>query len=119
MHNFKQLQIWQDAMAVVKDVYILTDKIPNAEKYGLISQMQRAAVSIPSNIAEGSGKESDIDFNRFLSISLGSAFELETQIILATNLRYIEEPTNILEHLSILQKKIYKFKQRISENQKS
>ncbi|MBN2786877.1 MAG: four helix bundle protein [Paludibacteraceae bacterium] len=77
-------------MELVKEIYLLTDSFPKLEKYGLISQMQRAAVSVPANIAEGSAKTSNKDFARFLEISTGSLFELETLLVLASNLNYID-----------------------------
>ena len=83
MHDFKNLRIWQDAMSLTKDVYLSTAQFPASEKYGLISQINRAAVSIPSNIAEGASRESVKDFSHFISIALGSAYELETQIPLS------------------------------------
>lgn len=103
-------------MEVVRSVYQLTDSFPKLEKFGLISQIQRAVVSIPSNIAEGSGKSSNKDFCRFLEISLGSSFELETLIILATDLKYIDNnvSTNIQKSISELQKMIFGFKQKLS-----
>ena len=91
IHNFKELQVWQKAMDLAVFTYQLTGYFPKEEKYGLISQIQRAAVSIPSNIAEGSGRVSDKDFQRFISIAMGSSFELETQVILAFRFKYITE----------------------------
>ena len=70
MHNFRKLDIWIDSVELADTVYVMTDAFPKSEVYGLASQMQRAAVSVPSNIAEGSGKDSDRDFSRFLAIPL-------------------------------------------------
>lgn len=91
MHNFKNLNVWKKSRELVKEVYLLIAKFPADERYGLSSQIKRCSVSIPSNIAEGSGRSSDKDFIRFLKISLGSAYELETQIILALDLQLINE----------------------------
>ena len=91
IHNFKALQVWQKAMDLVAFVYQLTGYFPKEEKYGLISQIQRSAVSIPSNIAEGSGRVSDKEFQHFISIAMGSSFELETQVMLAFRFKYINE----------------------------
>ena len=88
MHNFKELKIWQKGRELVSEIYTLTKSLPKDEQYGLISQMRRAAISIPSNIAEGSGKGSDKEFCRFLDITNGSACELETQIYLAFKYQY-------------------------------
>ncbi|MBC8353391.1 MAG: four helix bundle protein [Planctomycetes bacterium] len=88
--NYRDLIVWQKAMDVVVDVYRMTSEFPSTERYGLASQMQRAAASIPSNIAEGQGRTSDKEFQRFLSIANGSRCELETQIMLSSRLNYIE-----------------------------
>jgi four helix bundle protein len=80
--------IWQKSMAIVKMTYELTANFPKLEKYGLTSQMCRAAVSIPSNIAEVCSRGSDMDFTRFLEIALGSLFEFETQVLVAKELDY-------------------------------
>lgn len=89
MHNFRELKILQRGIETVIDVYKLLEQFPNSEKYGLASQMKRCAVSIPSNIAEGSGRNSDKDFAHFLDISIGSSNELETQLIIAEKLKFI------------------------------
>jgi four helix bundle protein len=91
IHNFKELQVWQKAMDLAVFTYELTGYFPKEEKYGLISQVQRAVISIPSNIAEGSGRVSDKEFQRFISIAMGSSFELETQVILAFRFKYITQ----------------------------
>ncbi|MCE9538321.1 MAG: four helix bundle protein [Bacteroidetes bacterium] len=91
MHNFRELKIWQDAMKITKLTYKLTKLFPSSEMYGLTSQMNRAAVSIPSNIAEGAGRKSNKEFTQFLNISIGSCFEFETQAILAFEFAYIEK----------------------------
>ena len=85
-HNFKDLKIWQEAMKVVKSTYLLSAQLPSDERFGLISQINRCAVSIPSNIAEGSGRTTDKDFLNFINFSLSSSFELETQLILVNDL---------------------------------
>ncbi len=91
MRNFKELKIWQLGMDIVKDIYLLSKKLPDEEKYGLQNQITRAAVSIPSNIAEGSSRHSDIDFKRFLEIALGSSFELQTQLLIIQSLNLINQ----------------------------
>jgi four helix bundle protein len=90
MHNFKELKVWQISRLLVREVYELTARFPSEEKYGLISQIRRCAVSIPANIAEGSGRNSDKDFAHFLNISFGSAYELETLLTLSTDLKQLE-----------------------------
>ena len=86
MTNFKNLKIWHKGMELVVSIYKLSNKLPQEEKYGLRSQITRAVISIPSNIAEGSSRSSQNDFKRFLEIALGSAFELETQLLIIQKL---------------------------------
>lgn len=85
MKKFKNLKIWQEGIRVVLDVYKLTASFPNEEKFGLISQMRRCSISIPSNIAEGYGRNSDAELNRFLNIARGSSFSrvIEMEVIMA------------------------------------
>ena len=110
MRNFRELFIWQNAMEIAKSTYKLTGNFPTHERYGLSSQIQRAAVSVPSNIAEGCSRKSDVDFARFLEIAQGSAFEVETQLILANEFGYIKENAfiELIEELNYLQKQINK-----------
>lgn len=82
VHNFRKMDVWKNAMELTKSVYKMLAEIPMDEKFGLKSQISRCAVSIASNIAEGSGRSTDKDFSHFLSMSLGSCYELETQLIL-------------------------------------
>jgi four helix bundle protein len=91
MHNFKELKVWRAGIDLSKSIFILTKKFPTEERFGLISQMTRAAVSIPSNIAEGCGRKSNKELYQFLNIALGSAFELETQLIIAREFDYIDD----------------------------
>jgi four helix bundle protein len=91
MHKIEELKIWQKSMNVVVDVYKLTATFPNEEKYGLTSQMRRSAVSIPSNIAEGAGRNTDGEFINFIGIANGSSFEFHTQLILSYLLEIIEK----------------------------
>ena len=101
MGPHKNLQVWQYSMALVSLVYKMTRKFPRYEVFGLSSQMQRAAVSIPSNIAEGYGRDSNPDLIHFLHIALGSSNELDTQILIARNEEYItEEEFHQLEDLN-------------------
>ncbi|MGZ4035238.1 MAG: four helix bundle protein [Bacteroidia bacterium] len=91
MHNFRELKIWQEAMEITRSTYKYTKQFPSSEIYGLTSQMNRAAISIPSNIAEGAGRNSNKEFTQFLNIAIGSCFELETQMILASDFTYIKK----------------------------
>ena len=90
MKNFKKLKIWHKGIDIVKEVYKIANLLPERERYGLISQITRASVSIPSNIAEGSSRRSGKDYFRFLEIALGSSFEVETQMIIIENLNYVK-----------------------------
>ena len=96
---------------MVKNVYILLSKLPTQERFGLVSQIQRSAVSIPSNIAEGSGRKSDKEFNYFLTVSLSSSFELETQLLLSKELYQLETEALITD-LNEIQRMIVGFKRR-------
>lgn len=111
-HKFKDLQIWKRSRLFCSKVYDLTSSFPDSEKFGLTNQLRRAAVSIPSNIAEGSSRKSDKDFSRFLQITLGSAYEIETQLLIAFDLNFIEEDklNVLLEELSTIVKMTSKFK---------
>lgn len=98
MNYFKELKVWQKAIELVTGTYLKTTSFPKEEIYGLTSQIRRCAVSIPSNIAEGCGRKTNKDFSNFLGISLGSAFEFETQLIICKNLDFIkQEDFNFLE----------------------
>lgn len=89
--SYKELIVWQKAIQLVKEVFILTEKFPKSELYGIVSQMRRAAIAIPSNIAEGYGRRSIKEYTQFYSIAYGSALELETQIIISKELKLAEE----------------------------
>ncbi|MFP9113246.1 four helix bundle protein [Flavobacterium sp. RHBU_3] len=93
MGNFRNLLIWQKSMVLVTKIYEVTQAFPKEEAYGLTSQIRRCSVSIPSNIAEGYGRGGDIELKRFFGITLGSLFELQTQIEIAYNIKYIDEAT--------------------------
>jgi four helix bundle protein len=97
MSHFRKILVWQKSISLVTKIYKATSTFPKEEMFGLTSQIRRSSVSIPSNIAEGSGRESSKDFTRFLYISLGSIFEMQTQLEIAKNIIYInEEEFNLL-----------------------
>ncbi|MGC4036496.1 MAG: four helix bundle protein [Chitinophagaceae bacterium] len=100
MKNYKELIVWQKGIELVKKLYQLTKQFPPDERYGLISQMSRAVVSIPANIAEGSSRNSDKDYARFLQIALGSAFEVQTYLIIAKELNF--SPVKAIEEIEIM-----------------
>jgi four helix bundle protein len=106
MKTHKDLDVWKLAIELVVNVYKITKGFPQEEIYGLISQVKRCSVSIPSNIAEGAGRSSIKEFSHFLSISLGSLAELETQMIISNRLDYVSKVDfdNLLEDLTIVRK---------------
>lgn len=118
MHNYKNLHIWQDGIKLARRIYEITSTFPANEKYGIVSQMTRAAISIPSNIAEGAGRNSNKDFANFLSIAMGSLFELHTQIVICEQIGYIDSETvkEIDQQIYTLQQQINTYKQRIEGN---
>jgi four helix bundle protein len=93
MRNFRDLQIWERSHRFTLEIYRVTQAFPKTEVYGLVSQMRRCASSIPTNIAEGCGRSTEKDFARFLDNAMGSASELEYQLILARDLEYIAQET--------------------------
>ena len=100
--------MWKESRVLTKDIYILTNFLPQDEKFGLISQIRRCVISIASNIAEGAAKDSQKDFLRYLQISLGSSFELESHLILCVDLELISKTQmeNHLENIERIQKRI-------------
>jgi len=99
--NHKDLEVWKEGIDLVTDIYKLSNLLPDSEKYGMTSQIRRAAISIPSNIAEGAGRHSDKEFIQFLYISLGSLEELETLMIISLNLTFLQQ-----NHLDPIYQKI-------------
>ncbi len=110
-HNFRKLSIWTDGVTFTTDIYNVTKNFPTEERFNLVSQLNKAAVSIPSNIAEGSAKSSDKHFKIFLENSLGSAYECETQMEIAKRISYLsnEEYEQLLNKIQSLQKRIGSF----------
>lgn len=117
MHKFKELKVWQKGRVLVKEIYQVTHNYPKDELFGITSQMRRAAVSIPTNIAEGCGRNSDKELSRFLDIANGSAFELETMVILSLDLEFLsqEDFEKFDEKLDEIQKMIFGLKQSLSK----
>jgi four helix bundle protein len=117
MRNFRELTIWNQGIDLAVKVYEVSKQLPKEELYGLRSQITRAVVSIPSNIAEGCSRESERDFKRFLEISLGSAFELETHLIVAEKLGFIISTSvqDVLADLTKEQKQINTLISKIKE----
>lgn len=118
MKVFKKLQVWQKGMRIVELTYQITSQFPDAERFGLTSQSQRSAVSIPSNIAEGSSRRSLRDQYRFFEIALGSAFELETQTLIAQMRKYASSDLiqTLLDELEQEQKMLVKYMERLESS---
>ncbi len=115
MHKVENLKIWSKAIELVKKGYLLISELPIDEKYGLVSQIKRSSVSIPSNIAEGAGRNSNKEFKHFLSITNGSAYELQTQLILTIELKLLtkEKVQPLIDNCIELQKMNYSFQQKL------
>ena len=115
MHNYKQLKVWNKSIDLVVDIYKATAEFPKEEKFGLISQMRRSAVSIPSNIAEGAGRNSDKEFRHFLAVSHGSSYELETQVIVSERLKLLTKGVSddLCEKINEVQKMNYHLQAKI------
>jgi four helix bundle protein len=120
MRNFKELLIWQESMKIVKEVYQLTKRLPTEERFGVATQMQRAAVSISSNIAEGCSRKSQKDYRRILEIALGSAFELETQLLVTVEVGYLkkDELDHVIQLINKEQKMPNSFIKTVEKSQK-
>jgi four helix bundle protein len=116
MRYFRNWEVWQNAKELVKILYKLTAAFPDSEKYGMVNQIRRAAVSIPTNIAEGAGRRTEKDFRNFLFVSLGSAFEIETLIELSFELEFIDHQQfeEIKEKVDHIQRQLNSFIQRLN-----
>lgn len=117
MRNFKNLKIWQKGLDVAIKSFQFVSSFPREERYGISSQITRSAVSIPSNVAEGSSRKSDKDYNRFLEHSLGSSFELETQILIAQAVNFGEKATGelLLKDIDKEQKMLMSFMSKLDK----
>ena len=119
MNSYKDLVVWQKAIDLTIEIYSLTNLFPKEEMYGLVSQIRRSAVSIPSNIAEGQARKYHQQFSHFLSIAQGSLAELETQIIIAIKLGYIAgEQKDLFDMMHSIGKMITRLKQNLTQEEK-
>ena len=116
MRDFKKYDIWQLSHELSLEIYRITNLFPKEEMYGITSQIRRAS-SIPTNIGEGCGRNSDAEFNQFLNIALGSALETEYLLILSKDLKYIDESVfvNLEKKVNIIKSKIYNLKSKITQ----
>jgi four helix bundle protein len=114
--NYKELQIWRKGMDLARSVYVLTERLPTTERYGLTSQMRRSAVSVPSNIAEGQARRGSREFLHFLSNANGSLAELDTQLLLSVELGFLkgDEITPVTEEILEVQKMIAAIRRKLS-----
>lgn len=112
MHQFKELIIWKKSREFCSKIYAITSNFPTEEKFGITNQLRRASVSIPSNIAEGSSRKSNKDFARFLEIAIGFAYEIETQILISSDLGFInsENTLNLINSLEEIIKMTSRFR---------
>lgn len=115
MNNYKNLEIWKRSVKLATDIYQITKNFPEEEKYGLVSQLRRCAVSLPSNIAEGAGRGSGKDFKRFVNIAYGSSCELETQLLIAHKLEFVAIDTykTIENEITEIQKMMFSFANKL------
>ena len=115
MRDFKKYDIWKLSHQLTLDIYSLSKGFPSSEMYGVTSQIRRASSSIPTNISEGCGRDSDAEFNRFLTISLGSASETEYLLILSKDLNYISNDSfdKLNSQVNTIKQKIYSLKQKL------
>jgi four helix bundle protein len=117
MSNFRNLLVWQKSMSLTTKIYNLTKQFPKEEFFGLTSQIRRSSISIPSNIAEGFGRDSNKEYLRFLNISIGSLFEMQTQLEIAKNIQYLneEEFNNLYENSREIERMLVSFISKIKE----
>ena len=118
MNNYKELKIWQKSVDLAVHVYEVTKSFPKEEIYGLTAQLRRSAVSIPSNVAEGAGRNTKKDFSNFLGISYGSSCELETQIIIAEKVKLIDQLAlnSIQQQIDEIQKMNWSLKRSLTQD---
>ena len=116
MRNFRNYDMWKTSLKLSTEIYQIVNKFPSYERFGLSGQMRRASVSIVSNIAEGSSRSTEKDFAHFLQISLGSAYELETQLYIAHQLGYITKETldNLLSEINSIERQVYEMIHRLT-----
>ena len=118
MHNYQELKVWQKATDLAIVIYKLTSTYAQSEQFNLTLQMRKSVVSVPSNIAEGAGRNTNKDFDRFLSIALGSIFELQTQLIISLRLDYLNQQSyeDINEKIEEIKKMIWGLSKKLGLN---
>ena len=113
--NHKDLDVWKKGMDLVEEVYKLTANFPSNEMYGLSNQLRRAAISIPSNIAEGSARKGDKELLYFINVAIGSIAEIETQMLIAARLKYVDEHNEIFDKITEVRKLLLGFRNYIKK----
>jgi four helix bundle protein len=108
--NHKDLDVWKRAMDLVEQVYVLTSSFPSSEIYGLTNQLRRAAVSVPSNIAEGASRTGDKELLYFLNVAIGSIAEIETQLLIGVRLKYVDQQNEIFDLITEVRKLLLGFR---------
>ena len=111
--DYRELEVWQKSMTLCEKVYLLLRQFPNEERHALCDQLRRAVVSIPSNIAEGNGRDSRIEYARFLSIARGSVFEVQTQLELAERFKYIVIPEETKTSITRISKMLFSMMRKL------
>lgn len=116
MHRYKDLEIWKLSRVFCSDIYKATENFPESKKFGLTNQLRRASISVPSNISEGCSKKSNKDFSRFLEIAIGSMYEIETQLLISHDLKFIpsSELNKLVTSLESIIKMTSKFKSTLN-----
>lgn len=117
MKDHKDLDVWKQSMFLAEQIYALTKDFPSDEKYSLVSQMKRAVVSIPSNIAEGAGRKGNKEFVQFMYIAMGSLSELETQILLSQRLKFVISVDNYLDQIEKIKQMLFGLIRYISKRE--
>ncbi|NQY07238.1 MAG: four helix bundle protein [Flavobacteriaceae bacterium] len=112
MHRFKDLEIWKQSRVFCSDIYRITSKFPDEEKFGITNELRRASISIPSNIAEGSSRSSNKEFCRFLEFGIGAAYEVQTQLLISADIGFLnnDDMDNTIEKITSIIKMMVKFK---------
>jgi len=107
MRSHRDLDVWKKSVTLVSEIYTVTRTFPPEEMYGLVNQMRRAAVSVPSNIAEGAARDSQKEFLRFLSIAIGSLAEMETQVLIAKNLKFLDTENHLSNEIEQIRRMLH------------
>ena len=107
MRSHRDLDVWKKSVTLVSEIYTVTRTFPPEEMYGLANQMRRAAVSVPSNIAEGAARDSQKEFLRFLSIAIGSLAEMETQVLIAKNLKFLDTENHLCNEIEQIRRMLH------------